>query len=154
VVEGVGDHGCEYMTKGLVVVLGKAGRNFAAGMNGGFAYVFDEQGDFAVKRCNLAGVDLEPVLDPEDTRALANLVSRHFKATGSPRAKHLLNNWADALPRFVKVFPHEFKRVLGVPRVSQPYIPGQLPPPAAIEPGSPARAGSARDGVVEQVQHG
>ena len=67
VVEGVGDHGCEYMTKGLVVVLGKCGRNFAAGMNGGVAYVFDEAGDFADKRCNLAGVDLEPVSDaPEE----------------------------------------------------------------------------------------
>jgi len=138
VVEGAGDHGCEYMTKGLVVVLGKVGRNFAAGMNGGIAYVFDEQGDFAAKRCNLAGVDLEPVLDPQDARALVNIVTRHFKATASPRARYLLDNWAEALPRFVKVFPHEFKRVLGIPRVSQPYVPGQVPPQAALE----------------QVQHG
>ena len=70
VVEGVGDHGCEYMTKGLVIVLGRAGRNFAAGMSGGIAYVLDEKGDFAEKRCNLAGVDLEPVMDTDDIQLL------------------------------------------------------------------------------------
>src|SRR5438045_3507606 len=70
VVEGVGDHGCEYMTKGLVIVLGRTGRNFAAGMSGGIAYVLDEKGDFAEKRCNLAGVDLEPVMDSSDIQLL------------------------------------------------------------------------------------
>lgn len=116
VVEGVGDHGCEYMTKGLVVVLGKAGRNFAAGMSGGIAYVLDEKGDFAEKRCNLAGVDLEPVLERADIDALRSLIEKHFEHTGSPRAKWILENWDGMLPKFVKVFPHEYKRVLGIPR--------------------------------------
>jgi glutamate synthase domain-containing protein 3 len=125
VVEGVGDHGCEYMTNGLVVVLGSCGRNFAAGMNGGFAYVLDEKGDFATRRCNVASVDLEPVIEPHDVSTLESLITRHFEATDSPRAKWILENWAEMLPRFVKVFPHEFKRVLGVARSQQAYIPGQ-----------------------------
>jgi len=116
VVEGVGDHGCEYMTKGLVVVLGKAGRNFAAGMSGGIAYVLDEKGDFAEKRCNLAGVDLEPVMEKADIDVLRSLIDKHFEHTGSPRAKWILENWSAMLPKFVKVFPHEYKRVLGIPR--------------------------------------
>ena len=116
VVEGLGDHGCEYMTKGLVVVLGKAGRNFAAGMSGGIAYVLDEKGDFAEKRCNMAGVDLEPVVDAQDERLLRDLIARHVEATGSPRGKWILENWAQMLPKFVKVFPHEYKRVLGIAR--------------------------------------
>jgi glutamate synthase domain-containing protein 2/glutamate synthase domain-containing protein 3 len=116
VVEGVGDHGCEYMTKGLVVVLGKAGRNFAAGMSGGIAYVLDEKGDFAEKRCNLAAVDLEPVMEKTDVDALRSLIEKHFDHTGSPRAKWILENWSGMLPKFVKVFPHEYKRVLGIPR--------------------------------------
>jgi glutamate synthase domain-containing protein 3 len=119
VVEGLGDHGCEYMTKGLVVVLGKCGRNFAAGMSGGIAYVLDERGDFAEKRCNLAAVDLEPIETTADEQALRNLIQRHFEHTGSPRAEWVLENWADMLPRFVKVFPHEYKRVLGVARREQ-----------------------------------
>ncbi len=116
VVEGLGDHGCEYMTKGLVVVLGKCGRNFAAGMSGGIAYVFDEQGDFARKRCNAAMVDLEPVLEDADVQLLRKLIVRHAELTGSQRAKWLLVNWAEAQARFIKVFPHEYKRVLGIPR--------------------------------------
>ena len=112
VVEGVGDHGCEYMTNGLVVVLGKTGRNFAAGMSGGFAYVLDEQGDFSGYRCNKASVDLEHVFDPEDQQTLKELIYRHFDATKSPRARRVLENWTAMLPKFVKVFPHEFKRVL------------------------------------------
>ncbi len=149
VVEGVGDHGCEYMTKGLVLVLGACGRNFAAGMNGGVAYVFDESGDFTEKRCNLGSVDLEPVLDAQDaqigsaqlaeTKLVKDLVTRHLALTGSPRAAWLLDNWAEALSRFIKVFPHEHKRVLGVSRRRQPYIPS--PPPAVPAP-------------AEQVQHG
>ena len=118
VVEGVGDHGCEYMTKGTVVVLGRAGRNFAAGMSGGIAYVLDEKGDFAEKRCNLASVDLEPVMEKADVDALRNLIEKHFEHTGSPRAKWILENWSAMLPKFVKVFPHEYKRVLGIPRKS------------------------------------
>ncbi|HXE64753.1 MAG TPA: glutamate synthase large subunit [Bryobacteraceae bacterium] len=112
VVEGVGDHGCEYMTNGLVVVLGKTGRNFAAGMSGGIAYVLDERGDFLGYRCNKTSVDLEQVFDPEDQQTLKNLISRHFEATNSPRARWVLENWTAMLPKFVKVFPHEFKRVL------------------------------------------
>jgi len=139
VVEGVGDHGCEYMTKGLVVVLGSCGRNFAAGMSGGIAYVFDEKFDFTQQRCNLASVDLEPVIEAQDTQIVEDLVTRHFELTGSRRAKWILENWCEILPRFIKVFPHEFKRVLGVSRTRQPYIPGQPLPFLAAS---------------EQVQHG
>jgi glutamate synthase (NADPH) large chain len=120
VVEGVGDHGCEYMTKGLVLVLGQCGRNFAAGMSGGIAYVFDERGNFTEQRCNLGSVDLEPLSDSPDAEIVKNLVTRHMKLTGSRRAKWILENWQEALPRFIKVFPHEFKRVLGVSRRRKP----------------------------------
>ncbi len=137
VVEGVGDHGCEYMTKGLVVVLGKAGRNFAAGMSGGIAYVLDEKGDFAEKRCNLAAVDLEPVMEKADIDTLRNLIETHFEHTGSPRAKWILENWTAMLAKFIKVFPHEYKRVLGIPRK----------PARAFAPAPPAKA-------ARQVAHG
>ena len=126
VVEGVGDHGCEYMTNGLVVVLGSCGRNFAAGMSGGVAYVFDEHGEFTDKRCNLDSVDLEPLLDEADVQTVHGLVMRHMELTASPRAKWMLENWHDLQPRFIKVFPHEFKRVLGVSRSKSAYIPGQV----------------------------
>jgi glutamate synthase (NADPH) large chain len=116
VIEGLGDHGCEYMTKGMVVVLGKTGRNFAAGMSGGIAFVLDEEGDFAEKRCNTAAVDLEPVVNG-DIDLLYELISRHVSVTGSPRAKWILENWPNMIGQFVKVFPHEYKRVLGVPRL-------------------------------------
>jgi glutamate synthase domain-containing protein 2/glutamate synthase domain-containing protein 1/glutamate synthase domain-containing protein 3 len=132
VVEGVGDHGCEYMTKGLVVVLGKAGRNFAAGMSGGIAYVLDEKGDFAEKRCNLAAVDLEAVRENADVELLQKLIAKHFEYTGSPRAKWILENWDAMLPKFLKVFPHEYKRVLGIPRKGvQVFAP--VPPAAAAQ---------------------
>jgi glutamate synthase (NADPH/NADH) large chain len=124
VVEGVGDHGCEYMTNGQVLVLGHCGRNFAAGMSGGVAYVFDEHLDFTEKRCNLESVDLEPILETQDVQIVRDLVTRHLELTGSPRAKWILENWSEMLPRFIKVFPHEFKRVLGVSRSPQPYMPG------------------------------
>jgi glutamate synthase domain-containing protein 3 len=116
VVEGVGDHGCEYMTKGLVVVLGKTGKNFAAGMSGGIAYVLDETGDFRSRLCNTTGVDLDPFTDPRDVDLVRSLIEQHLAATGSPRAAWILKNWYVMLPHFVKVFPHEFKRVTGVPR--------------------------------------
>ena len=138
VVEGVGDHGCEYMTGGTVVVLGAAGRNFAAGMSGGIAFVLDQEGDFE-KRCNLAMVELEPV--PEEDRALEGheqtigdlethglvnikhvggadaytlrqLISRHAQLTGSRRAQAILENWESYLPKFVKVMPVEYRRAL------------------------------------------
>jgi glutamate synthase domain-containing protein 2/glutamate synthase domain-containing protein 3 len=116
VVEAVGDHGCEYMTKGTVVVLGKTGRNFAAGMTGGIAYVLDETGEFVRVRCNRASVDLDPVVDPQDIDLIQLLIARHAELTESPRAKWILDNWETMLPKFIKVFPHEYKRVLGIPR--------------------------------------
>ena len=131
VVEGLGDHGCEYMTGGTVVVLGNTGRNFAAGMSGGIAYVYDPLGDFASK-CNTAMVSLDKVVSaaeqhldrdawhtqhrdgvPEaDEVILKRLIERHFKHTGSTRARVLLDDWAAARGKFVKVFPNEYKRAL------------------------------------------
>jgi glutamate synthase domain-containing protein 2/glutamate synthase domain-containing protein 1/glutamate synthase domain-containing protein 3 len=138
VVEGVGDHGCEYMTNGMVLVLGACGRNFAAGMSGGVAYVFDERGDFTEKRCNLDSVDLEPLFEEKDVQIVRELVERHVRLSGSRRAQWILDNWNDAASRFIKVFPHEFKRVMGIPRRPQAYVPEQ----------SAVLAG------VGQVQHG
>ncbi|MGD0908319.1 MAG: glutamate synthase large subunit, partial [Candidatus Acidiferrales bacterium] len=117
VVEGVGDHGCEYMTRGLVVVLGRAGRNFAAGMTGGIAYVLDQSGEFISESCNRTDVDLEPLADAKDIEILHKLIARHAELTGSPQAKWILKHWDATLPKFIKVFPHEYKRVLGIPRV-------------------------------------
>ncbi len=133
VVEGTGDHGCEYMTGGTVVVLGETGRNFAAGMSGGIAYVYDPKGDFASK-CNMAMVALHPVesaAEQEDKAEhaswhrhargaeaqtdeviLKGLIERHFKYTGSTRARALLDEWSTARSKFVKVFPSEYKRAL------------------------------------------
>ncbi len=121
VVEGVGDHGCEYMTNGLVVVIGSTGRNFAAGMSGGRSFVYDDQGDFSSRRCNKTSVDLEPLVSNEDVAEVRGLLERHRDLTGSPRAAWILEHWADARQRFIKVFPHEYKRVLGVPRVESVY---------------------------------
>jgi glutamate synthase (NADPH/NADH) large chain len=134
VVEGTGDHGCEYMTGGTVVVLGATGRNFAAGMSGGIAYVYDPDGDFA-KKCNMSMVALDPVLSGVEQEAkvdralwhstvrngeghtdeavLKGLIERHFKYTGSTRARNLLDDWNNARSKFVKVFPTEYKRALG-----------------------------------------
>ena len=125
VVEGVGDHGCEYMTNGLVVVLGRTGRNFAAGMTGGIAYVLDQFGNFPSIQCNRTDVDLEPVTIPKDVENLYRLIARHSELTASPQAKWILGNWEATLPKFVKVFPHEYKRVLGIPRVSPAVIASQ-----------------------------
>ena len=137
VVEGVGDHGCEYMTGGTVVVLGQTGRNFAAGMSGGVAYVLDEAGDFE-QRCNMAQVALEPVpeeiearkgsesgdeleshgrveidhLEMADEYILKSLIERHVRFTESPRGREILDNWASYRGRFVKVMPNEYRRVL------------------------------------------
>src|SRR5262249_27244328 len=110
VVEGVGDHGCEYMTKGVAVILGTTGRNFAAGISGGIAYVLDEDGSFH-KRCNHGLVDLE-ALEPGDEQQLLALVARHQHLTGSAVAKRLLQEWGAAARKFVKVFPRDYKRVL------------------------------------------
>ncbi|NCF68192.1 MAG: glutamate synthase large subunit [Chloroflexi bacterium] len=111
VVEGVGDHGCEYMTGGRVVVLGPTGRNFAAGMSGGIAYVFDAEGDF-YKRCNLQMVDLEPLGESTDLRELNDMIWQHAFETGSQVAWSVLGNWQEMWPRFVKVFPKDYKRML------------------------------------------
>jgi glutamate synthase (ferredoxin) len=110
VVEGVGDHGCEYMTGGRVLVLGKTGRNFAAGMSGGFAYVYDREGDFR-DRCNLNMVELEEV-DEDHAAAINSLLYNHHKCTGSPLAGKILENLSEELTSFVKVMPIEYKRVL------------------------------------------
>ena len=134
VVEGSGDHGCEYMTGGTVVVLGSTGRNFAAGMSGGIAYIYDADGDFD-KKCNMAMVALEPVLSSSeqeskidrgiwhsvlrggkgetDEAILKKLIERHFDYTGSQRARNLLDDWNTSRGKFVKVFPLEYKRALG-----------------------------------------
>ncbi|MDR3746180.1 MAG: glutamate synthase large subunit [Acidobacteriaceae bacterium] len=122
VVEGVGDHGCEYMTNGTVVVLGATGRNFAAGMSGGRAFVYDDVGDFSTHRCNRAGVDLEPLALAEDLDLVRGLLQRHIDLTGSPQAAWILEHWDTTQARFIKVFPHEHKRVLGVPRAESVYI--------------------------------
>jgi glutamate synthase (NADPH) large chain len=139
VVEGTGDHGCEYMTGGVVVVIGQTGRNFAAGMSGGIAYVLDEDGTFR-SRCNLSMVDLEPVEEEEDLsqrlyhhggdmeskgridimsnmggqdeERLISLIKNHSRYTGSSRANHILDNWADYRGKFVKVMPVEYRRAL------------------------------------------
>jgi len=133
VVEGTGDHGCEYMTGGTVVVLGKTGRNFAAGMSGGIAYVYDEDGQFA-KRCNTSMVALDKLLPADeqersvdsalwhhlagaaaqtDEAILKKMIEDHHRWTGSQRARDILDHWADSRSKFVKVFPHEYKRALG-----------------------------------------
>ena len=138
-IEGAGDHCCEYMTGGIVVVLGRTGRNFAAGMSGGIAYVLDEDGSFP-SRCNLAMVELEPVPDEEainareyghaadlgahgrvdvladmtryDAARLHLLISRHARFAASRRAAHILENWDAYLPKFRKVMPVEYRRAL------------------------------------------
>ena len=128
VVEGTGDHGCEYMTGGTVVVLGQTGRNLAAGMSGGVAYVYDEEGRFA-ERCNIAMVSLDKVLSDSEQRdtmdqgiwhqgmtdeqQLRRLIEDHHRWTGSVRARELLDHWASARTKFVKVFPNEYRRALG-----------------------------------------
>ncbi len=111
VVEGVGDHGCEYMTGGVVVVLGDTGRNFAAGMSGGVAYVLDARGDFQ-ERCNTSMVDLEPVVHQKDRQLLRSLIEKHLRHTGSTPARKLLEQWEEMLPRFVKVYPRDYRRVI------------------------------------------
>jgi glutamate synthase (NADPH) large chain len=128
VVEGVGDHGCEYMTGGTVVVLGETGRNFAAGMSGGIAYVLDQDGSFS-SRCNTTMVQLDPVLAEAEQEAkiardiwhlgqadetiLRGMIEKHARHTGSARARQILDNWAQYRTRFVKVFPNEYRRALG-----------------------------------------
>jgi glutamate synthase domain-containing protein 3 len=111
VVEGVGDHGCEYMTGGVVVVLGPTGRNFAAGMSGGVAFVLDEEDRFC-KLYNPGMVGLEAVESEDDIALLRGLIERHLELTESTTARRVLESWEALLPRFVKVMPHDLKRVL------------------------------------------
>lgn len=111
VVEAVGDHGCEYMTGGKVVVLGATGRNFAAGMSGGIAYVLDEKGDFAT-RCNTQMADLEKLEEPEEIAEVRQMIEKHAKYTNSEKAAKVLANWDEMVPKFVKVMPRDYKRVL------------------------------------------
>ena len=111
VVEGVGEHGCEYMTGGRVVVLGATGKNFAAGMSGGIAYVLDEDWDF-YQRVNKDMVSLEPVEHKYDVSLLKDLIREHVELTGSPRGKEILDNFGEYLPKFKKVLPHDYDKML------------------------------------------
>ena len=114
VVEGVGDHGCEYMTGGRIVILGQTGRNFAAGMSGGIAYVYDEEKVFADRRCNLEMVELELLEDEDEIAEVTLLVEEHHRLTGSAKAGLLLYDWNEALKHFVKVIPTDYKRALAL----------------------------------------
>jgi len=111
VVEGIGDHGCEYMTGGVAVILGAVGRNFGAGMSGGVAYVLDEDGTFK-KNCNSDDLNIDPVENVEDQLQLEQLIENHFLATGSPLARRILDDWKNYLPKFKKVLPEEYRQAL------------------------------------------
>jgi glutamate synthase (ferredoxin) len=113
VVEGVGDHGCEYMTGGRVIVIGPTGRNFAAGMSGGIAYVYDDSGQFE-KLCNMEMVELElpEIFKPEDVATIRQLLENHAKYTGSTRAKAILDDFEKEIRWFIKVMPTDYRRVL------------------------------------------
>ena len=133
VVEAVGDHGCEYMTGGRVVVLGPAGRNFAAGMSGGVAYVLDEKGDFST-RCNHQMVGLESLVDPAEIEEVRQMVERHAQYTKSQRASKVLALWEEMVPKFVKVMPKDYKRMLqAIKRVSAAGLSGEEAIMAAFE---------------------
>ena len=110
-VEGTGDHCCEYMTGGRVIVLGATGRNFGAGMSGGIAYVYDEEGDFSI-RCNTEMVALEEVVSTDDQQFLKSYIERHKECTNSSVADQILKDWASSLKKFVRVMPLEYRRVL------------------------------------------
>ena len=122
-VEGVGDHGCEYMTGGVVVVLGQTGRNFAAGMSGGLAFVFDEEESLR-KIYNPDMVGLEAVESDEDVSLLRDLVEQHLEWTGSVKAKRLLEDWEETLDKSVKVMPNDLKRVVEENREEQMEVAG------------------------------
>jgi glutamate synthase domain-containing protein 3 len=121
VVEGVGDHGCEYMTGGRVVVIGRTGRNFAAGMSGGIAYVYDKDGDFR-NRCNLGMVDLEPIVRQEDVATIRGLLEKHVQFTESAVAMEILDNWAQELKKFVRVMPLEYKLAMEITEAERPRV--------------------------------
>ena len=136
VVESVGDHGCEYMTGGCLVVLGSTGRNFAAGMSGGVAYILDEKGDFAT-RCNMQMVGLEKLEDPEEIAEVRRMIDCHAKYTKSQKAFKILALWEDFVPNFVKVMPKDYKRVLSaLKRVTAAGLTGEQAIMAAFEENS------------------
>jgi glutamate synthase (ferredoxin) len=136
VVEAVGDHGCEYMTGGRVIVIGPTGRNFAAGMSGGIAYVLDERGDFAT-RCNLAMVSLGKLTNPEEIEFVRQMLARHGDYTKSTRAWKLLAEWDQSVPKFVRVMPKDYQRVLdAVQRAKQSGLSGDEAINAAFEENS------------------
>ncbi len=133
VVESVGDHGCEYMTGGKVVVLGATGRNFAAGMSGGVAYILDVKGDFP-KNCNQQMVGLEKLQSPEEIAEVRGMIERHVKYTGSKRGEQILKLWEEMVPKFVKVLPKDYKRVLeALERVKSAGLSGEEAIMAAFE---------------------
>jgi len=138
VVEGCGDHGCEYMTRGTVVVLGPTGRNFAAGMSGGVAYVYSLHDSFE-KMCNTEMVDLERVSDLEEAELLRGLIEMHCRSTGSTHAQKILSSWSESLPFFVKVFSQDYKKALATKKAFQPPAQGSRkkvePPVLDIEDG-------------------
>lgn len=111
VVEGIGDHGCEYMTGGTAVILGEVGRNFGAGMSGGIAYVYDPDGKFEQK-CSKEALNLLRVEEDKDIDELMALIENHYNATYSPLAQRILENWEFSLPKFIKVFPEEYRQAL------------------------------------------
>ena len=111
VVEGIGDHGCEYMTGGLAVILGEVGRNFGAGMSGGIAYIYDKDNSFEIK-CNGEGLNLDPVELEDDILELRSLIENHYNATQSALAQRILENWENELPKFIKVLPEEYRQAL------------------------------------------
>jgi glutamate synthase domain-containing protein 3 len=133
VVEGVGDHACEYMTNGTVVVLGETGRNFAAGMSGGVAYVFDPDHKFRDVRCNRSGVDLEMLFEREDLGVLESLIRRHVEYTASPLGTRMLANWAETVKSFVKVMPQEYKRILELRKSTTADQTASVPPQVRSE---------------------
>jgi len=133
VVESVGDHGCEYMTGGRVVVLGQTGRNFAAGMSGGVAYVVDEKGDFP-RRCNQALVELGKLEDAEEIEQIRKMIQRHHDYTGSALAERILADWNQFVPKIVKVMPKDYQRVLrSLKRVQESGLSGDQAIMAAFE---------------------
>ena len=143
VIESIGDHGCEYMTGGTVVILGATGRNFAAGMSGGTAYILDLTGEFP-NRCNMEMVGLETITDPAEADTLRAMIERHVKYTGSDRGASILKIWEEMIPKFVKVMPKDYKRVLqAMKKASDSGLSGEDAVQAAFEENSRdvARAG-------------
>ncbi|KAJ3214001.1 glutamate synthase [NADH], partial [Clydaea vesicula] len=150
VIEGLGDHGCEYMTGGAVVVLGKVGRNFAAGMSGGYAYVLDLEKKF-YSHCNQEMVDLEDVQLPEDIEFLKSMIEEHVKYTGSEIGKKVLNDFKKYLPKFVKVFPQDFKAVLKQKKIEAEQIQQQLLLAATISSTTETRVDSSTASNDESI---